>query len=81
VTLPGVLFAGAFVMGGEKDRGTRVLLRPSQSGGDTALLSCISPGTGDPTANTWLHRFTLGRAYGNVVAGSQVAEQINNDVI
>ena len=71
-TLRGKLFAGAFVMDGEKNRGTNVLLHRSQSGRKTAPLSCISPGRGGPIANTWHHRFTLGRAYGNVVAGSQV---------
>jgi hypothetical protein len=67
--LSGALFAGAFVMSGEKDRGTRVLPRPSQSGRDTAPLSCISLGTGDPTANTWLHRFTLGGRTGTLLLG------------
>jgi hypothetical protein len=70
--LPGALCAGAFVVSCEKTTRDKRSAVSSQSGRDTSLLSCISPGMRDPIANTWPHRFTLGRAYGNVVAGSQV---------
>jgi len=79
--LPGALFAGAFVVNGEKNIGTNVLLHPIQSGRNTPPLSCISPGTGDPIANTWPLRFTLGRAYGKRCCWVPGAEQINNDVV